>query len=68
MEGLDAILLETLLEGDVEGKTATEVMGGVQLVDPHLAGKKLPILIGSTEEMMMGEHQDVYRFEIPVEG
>ncbi len=68
VEGLDAILFEILIEGNIEGETAAQIMGGVQFVNPDLAGKKISILVGGTEKMVMGEHEDVRRFQAFVKG
>ena len=67
MEGLDAILLEVSLESNVKGETTAEVMGRVQFVNPHLPAEELPVLVGSAQEMMMGEDDDIGPLESAVE-
>ena len=57
--GLNALMDEVFLEGDVESEGTTDVVIGIVVMDTHLSREKLSVEIGGAEEVVVGKKNGV---------
>jgi hypothetical protein len=66
--GFDAVFSEIAVKGGVKGEGPADLVSRVQGMDPYLGSKELSVLIGGSQEMVVGEQQNIRRRQALVKG